>query len=285
MRDAVPDQKISARLIAGGPGWNACDVLCRFGPTDRSYDELHPAMSVAMVLRGTFTYESAGRVVLMTPGSILIGNAGECYQCRHEHAVGDRCISFHVSHEMVESVAKDLRRLTDASFVNLRIPPRAATLPIVSRAQCLLRYPDSIFAEETMIAAVGAALRAGRDSTEARIPLRHLPRVVEIARYLDNHSASPHTLASLAHAVGLGPHHFLRTFRQLTGVTPYAYLLQRRLHRAADLLAEGADNVLGVALAVGFGDLSEFTRQFKLLFGRPPAAYRNALRSSSGQKS
>src|SRR2546430_5544229 len=30
---------------------------------------------------------------LMTPGSLLLGNAGQCFECGHEHGLGDRCLS------------------------------------------------------------------------------------------------------------------------------------------------------------------------------------------------
>lgn len=71
-------------------------------------------------------------------------------------------------------------------------------------------------------------------------------------------------------------------FREGLGVTPYNYILRHRLDAAARRLIEGSEPVLDIALDVGFGDLSEFTRRFRARFGRPPAAFR---RSYGGARS
>jgi len=62
------------------------------------------------------------------------------------------------------------------------------------------------------------------------------------------------------------------------GVTPYHYLLSRRLDAAMRRLRSTREPVLTTALECGFGDLSEFTRRFRRRFGTSPASYRrNAL--------
>jgi AraC-like DNA-binding protein len=58
----------------------------------------------------------------------------------------------------------------------------------------------------------------------------------------------------MSQAAGVSPHHFLRTFERLTGVTPHQYLLRARLREAALGLASREDTIL--ALQFGFGDHS-----------------------------
>ena len=70
--------------------------------------------------------------------------------------------------------------------------------------------------------------------------------------------------------------HFLRTFRQVTGVTPHQCLLRTRLREAAISLATQPDKVLEIALASGFDDLSNFNHAFRAEFGVSPRAYRRA---------
>ena len=44
----------------------------------------------------------------MTPGSLLLGNAGQCFECGHEHGIGDRCLSFSYAPDYFEKITGDL---------------------------------------------------------------------------------------------------------------------------------------------------------------------------------
>ncbi|MBH9346152.1 helix-turn-helix transcriptional regulator, partial [Pseudomonas aeruginosa] len=82
----------------------------------------------------------------------------------------------------------------------------------------------------------------------------------------------PLSLAELASIAGLSRYQVLRAFSRATGLTPYAYLLQRRLERARGLL--GTDQPLAdIALACGFADQSHLTRLFARLYGISPGRY------------
>jgi len=64
-------------------------------------------------------------------------------------------------------------------------------------------------------------------------PARHLLRAKDLA---DARYAEPLTVADLARAAGLSKAHFSREFRRAFGESPHAYLLTRRLERAAAML-------------------------------------------------
>src|SRR5579872_5010938 len=80
--------------LASGEGWEAADIICTAGPRDRAFEEQHTKPSVAVVVAGSFQYRTPRGLHMMTPGSLLLGNVGECYECGHEHAPGDRCVAF-----------------------------------------------------------------------------------------------------------------------------------------------------------------------------------------------
>jgi AraC-like DNA-binding protein len=82
------------------------------------------------------------------------------------------------------------------------------------------------------------------------------------------------TLNALAHESAMSPYHFLRTFRQVTGMTPHQYLLLARLNRAATRLRSSTDAVATIAYGAGFKDLATFNRRFRRLIGATPSAYR-----------
>ena len=83
------------------------DVICTSGPKDALYEEMHSGVSIAIVLGGTFQYRSAAGRELMTPGSMLLGNAGDYFECGHEHGVGDRCVAFSFAPEYFAAIVGD----------------------------------------------------------------------------------------------------------------------------------------------------------------------------------
>jgi AraC family transcriptional regulator len=81
-------------------------------------------------------------------------------------------------------------------------------------------------------------------------------------------------LTELAREAAMSPYHFLRTFRQLVGMTPHQFVLRRRLHCAAVRLRRSDEAISAVAFDVGFNDLSSFNRRFRRLMGSSPSAHR-----------
>jgi AraC-like DNA-binding protein len=87
-------------------------------------------------------------------------------------------------------------------------------------------------------------------------PARHLLRARDLAdaRYFEALDVD-----DLAAAAGLSRAHFSREFRRAFGVSPHAYLLTRRLERAAALLRNTDKSVAEICLAVGLQGLGSFT--------------------------
>src|SRR5262245_42868688 len=95
---------LTSRVLASGPGWSISDVICSAGPHDRPYGERHDSVSIAAVTAGTFQYRTDGGRAVLAPGAILLGNAGACFECAHEHGVGDRCLAFSFTPDLLESI-------------------------------------------------------------------------------------------------------------------------------------------------------------------------------------
>jgi transcriptional regulator GlxA family with amidase domain len=105
-----------------------------------------------------------------------------------------------------------------------------------------------------------------------RVPIaRHLLRAKDLA---DARYAEPLDVTALAKAAGLSPAHFSRAFRKTFGESPHAYLLTRRLERAAALLRDTDHSVADICVAVGLTSIGSFTTSFKRMFGTTPTAYR-----------
>lgn len=105
-----------------------------------------------------------------------------------------------------------------------------------------------------------------------------IPRQLLKARNLaDRRYAEPLTVADLAEAASLSRSHFSEQFRRAFGVSPHAYLLTRRLERAASLLRNTDYTVAYICVSVGLTSVGSFTTSFKRAFGLTPTAYRDAF--------
>ena len=102
-------------------------------------------------------------------------------------------------------------------------------------------------------------------------PARHLLRAKDLA---DTRYFEPLDVDDLAREAGLSRAHFSREFRRVFGESPHAYLLTRRLERAATLLRNTDRSVTDICLSVGLQSLGSFTTSFTRMFGESPTAYR-----------
>jgi AraC-like DNA-binding protein len=102
-------------------------------------------------------------------------------------------------------------------------------------------------------------------------PARHLLRARELA---DARYSEPLGVDDMARAAGLSRAHFSREFRRAFGESPHAYLLTRRLERAAALLRYTDRTVADICLTVGLISVGSFTTSFTRTFGLSPTAYR-----------
>lgn len=92
--------------------------------------------------------------------------------------------------------------------------------------------------------------------------------------YVESHSAEDVTLDDIAASSGVSPYHLTRAFAAMTGLSAMRYLRGRRLSEAARALADGAPDILAVALDAGYSSHEAFTRAFRDQFGVTPETAR-----------
>jgi AraC-like DNA-binding protein len=105
-------------------------------------------------------------------------------------------------------------------------------------------------------------------------PARHLARARDLA---DARYAEEIGVDEMARAAGLSRAHFSREFKRAFGESPHAYLLTRRLERAAALPRTTDRSVSDICFSVGLRSLGSFTTSFTRTYGLSPAAYRNSF--------
>lgn len=99
---------------------------------------------------------------------------------------------------------------------------------------------------------LGSATRLANGPRNARTELERRLRLA--ADYIETCHAEPIGLADMARVACMSRYHFVRHFRALYGITPYAYLLRKRARVARRVFDAGIHDREGVALAVGFAN-------------------------------
>jgi len=273
--------------LARGDGWVVEDVICTSGPDDPSFEEHHAGVSIAVVVAGTFQYRAGIAPELLTPGSLLLGNDGRCYECGHQHATGDRCVAFRFAPAYFERIAFDASEPGGSyAFRVGRLPPLRELSWVSARAAIgLLGAADTAWDEFTVELAVTVLrLANGAPGRASLIPRGAESRVTASVRSIERDPMAPRTLQELAREARLSTFHYLRTFTRVTGVTPHQFILRTRLREAAARLATKRDKVAEVALGVGFDDLSNFNHSFRVAFGMSPREFRRLYSENAGPR-
>jgi AraC-like DNA-binding protein len=277
MKGATPSvPTITSRAIAQGADWSIAEVVCRAGPQTRPYEERHTRVSIAAVVAGSFHYHGDAGRALLYPGSLLLGNAGTCFECGHKHSTGDRCIAFHYEPALFAEIAASAAGSQHFRFSAAMLPAMPELLPTLVEIEALTESGRRIAGEALAIRLaerVGETMSGGRASGAKPSPGDER-RISAVLHFIEENADGAIDLAQLAAMAAMSKYHFLRVFRRTTGLTPYKFLLGVRMRRAAIRLATSNAPVSEIAFDAGFGDLSTFNNRFRDLFGVAPGQFR-----------
>lgn len=238
------------------------------GASDRAIGE-GPLRRVR-VRSGAATFLPAGvlvRVVQREPIEFLILSIDPLHaQAVADHAAAGRPWSFAVLEDLsdpaVTALAAEMRR-------SLLVDPQAETGYLQLLADALLArlvcwlIAEGDGAREAESARPGESLSPGK--------LRQLVRAIE------DRLSGPLRVEDLAVEAGLSRSHFSRAFQRVTGMSPQAYILERRICRARDLISAGAVNLSEVAARAGFASHAHMSTAFRKALGVSPSRYREAF--------
>lgn len=134
--------------------------------------------------------------------------------------------------------------------------------------RCKAKLLRSVFLRQYF----GARCTSGRSPAPPGLDSRRLQRVLD---YIETHLHEDISLSELSRAGSLQLNHFVRAFKQATGLPPHRYLLKRRVERAKDLLRFTKMSIAHISYLLNFSSQAHFTSVFKGFKRATPLAYRN----------
>ena len=138
------------------------------------------------------------------------------------------------------------------------------------------RYIDR--AAEILKTACDQPVAAKRDMPPpARLPLAPW-QLSRVTRFIESNLDDAIKIKGLAAIARLSPSYFCRAFKHSLGVSPYAYVVRRRVECAREMLTGSERPLAEIALNCGFTDQSHLTRMFKRSVGVSPGAWRRVQR-------
>jgi AraC-like DNA-binding protein len=237
---------------------------------------MHLQFGLGVIDRGAQKSISGRGTVESLPGDTITVNPGEVHDGKPLGDGGRAWRMLYLDPALVAGLAAEVRPgMPGASFEfhapNLRDARLTAQVRALFTAATVhpAHSAAPLQVEECLLQILACLLRSPA-------PGRHAAAPIATARaMMDDDPTTAWSLAQLAHETGLSRYQLVRQFAQVTGLTPHAYLVQRRLHHARRLMAAGVP-LAEVAAASGFADQSHLTRLFARSFGATPHAYLRA---------
>jgi AraC-like DNA-binding protein len=240
----------------------------------------HETYAVAAVLAGCETFFHRGEQHYAVAGTIAVVCPDEVHD-GEPHGGGFEYRTFYPSAELMQEIAEDVagRPLSRPPWFPHSVvadPALALAHAQLHACLCLDDAWTSEMEQDTRLVDFLAQLIARWADLDGLPPVRHGAQgIARVRDYLDAHLGEEVELLELARVAGLSRSHFIRAFQKETGLTPHAYLIDRRFRAASRLLGRG-ESPSDVALACGFFDQSHLNRVFKARMGVTPGIYRTA---------
>lgn len=115
-----------------------------------------------------------------------------------------------------------------------------------------------------------------REDVQLTGPLNGLQdrRLSPLIQAIVNHPEQDWSIEKMLNPAHLSRAQFMRVFKQKIAMSPHAFVMKRRLEKAAMYLNQSAESILNIALATGFQSETHFGKAFKAKYGIQPSLYR-----------
>lgn len=254
--------------------------------------------SIKFVLEGTIYYQRKGMDLPVRANEILVSGREEEVIAQFDSGRPVKSICVDVSPQTIAEVYSCLVAGEESGLIDRMVVPqyeqawiRLETCPSVAfNGASLLRnilrqQTDSLDNEWIYEIATEVVKHKFMDQVRiAQLPYVKASTRKEIYRrlktgkeFIEENFTSIDSIQEVARECLMSEFHFIRSFRKLYEVSPYQYLLHRRLQHAIRIMQSTSDDLCSIALQCGFPDLATFSKAFSRTYHCSPSAYRNLL--------
>jgi AraC-like DNA-binding protein len=211
------------------------------------------------------------RVLPINPGQ-MHGSAGHYPNCS--------CFGWHIETQFVKDIASAMYGKPELAFDNDFIPISKEVNSLLRlfmeeyrNKQAGMHFVLDVLAAHLTSTLLRQINNSGLSADKKRL-LSAKPNIERTIEYLHDNYQSHYSLSDVAHIANLSPYHFLRLFKNQTGKTPYAYLVDIKIEKAKELLKSKKYTVTEVCFLCGFNNTSHFATLFKKMVGLSPSDFR-----------
>ncbi|MER9629473.1 MULTISPECIES: AraC family transcriptional regulator [unclassified Mesorhizobium] len=246
--------------------------------TRHRYDlHTHPTYVIALITSGCERIRIGRKSVLAPAGTIAVVNPEEWHDGERGADEGWAYRTFYPSVPMMTALTRELGRDGAPVFSRATIEDSSLAAALMAAHQGSTS-PDTMTAETSLLVALRRLIvRHGDSSGQAEeIESSGSQRRFSLYRDLvESELGSQVDLKRLAGAAGVTRFQVIRDFNKVIGLTPAAYIRDRRLRRASALIEQGF-GLADAAITAGFADQSHFSRTFRAMHGMTPGMFRRA---------
>jgi AraC-like DNA-binding protein len=247
-------------------------------------------VAAKFVLTGKETYILEGRKYLVESGEYIIGNNQTLSEVNiSEHTKG---ICIDISNSLIEEIVtcyfeqSDLLEfmLTDKFLVNKYNSSRTSLgLKLNTLSNKLSNQnPKTLFINTELFYSIGESIvidQAQIFSEYTKLTFKkqivnkdHYRNLLKTKNYIDDCFLQTIHINELAELAFMSKFAFIRLFKQIFGLSPYQYLLKKRLYYSKQLLTKSFP-INEIATTLHFADTPSFSKAFKATFGTAPTAF------------
>jgi AraC-like DNA-binding protein len=249
------------------------------GPEPYGGTSAHASFEIAWSDAGAPEYTVGAHRMTLHPGCAIIVPARVEHTTRLGVGVRAKVLGLHAS--VVEEVADAMSVRAPHEVSITRVRPRLVALGELIFEEAIEQTDGHDLAIEALTEALAVELLRLEPPSQAGDKAPGDPRIRRAIAFIDASYAAPLSLDAIAKVAGMSRFYFGRLFVAQVGKSPYRYLVDVRVARAASLIRGGRVSVTEAALSVGFNDLGRFGRAFRARFGVTPS---EALAASRPQR-
>ncbi len=234
---------------------------------------MHDQFGIGVILRGAQKSLSGRGIVEAEAGDVITVNPGEIHD---GSPIGDHGRSWQMLYFDPAVFLKPIHALTDGHDNMAELSHPAINDPVSAKLFLKLYHAitdkngcdSEIQFHENLLILLERLIEYASSEHNNVVP----KSIRDAQSRIDDDPSVALTLDELANIAGISQFQLIRSFSKFTGLTPHAYLVQRRLQRARMMIASG-EALANIAHACGFADQSHMTRLFVSAYGMTPGNY------------